>query len=301
MTGPVSAHPEQPVWDWLAAHGVPFAVPTATLVSAHGTVAPGPGRDPVCVLPGTPLVRHQLRGLAVDVARLRGATAPPTHLHAPVYDGADGLGTFHAVSEDLAQHFGPATRATAGAASNTNVYSAEWAFGLAVVALTFWPARLNEGFSTFAYPDPLRWKASSLRIEPAVMGDFSPTEAAALSTATRVGPARVPWQGPYANAAYWRRRPPGVADGVAVARDGSAVFVISERALVIPRDAVTGLSLYNLTPAKGGGGAGLRLDLAGGGGAALLDGATPFSLDDQAARLRDTLGVPLRTSTQPDA
>ena len=61
------------------------------------------------------------------------------------------------------------------------------------------------------------------------------------------------------------------------------------------------VTLYNLTPAKGGGGSELRLDLAGGGRAGLLRGSVPFALDAEAARVRDALGVPLQVHTYPDA
>ena len=288
------------MWDWLDAAGVPFAVPTATLIAQHGTSVPGPGQDPVCRLPASRVVAHQRDGLTIDTVRLHGPPAPPTALTAHVYDGADGHASFEAAVADLKQQLGPPD--AAGALVSSNVRTARWTFGLAQVDLTFWPPELNRSLGlTFAYPDPLRWKASRLEIRPAVMDPFSPAELGTLLGAAAVTGGRVVPPGPYTNAAYWRRRPVGVSDRVAVARGGRTVFVISTRALVIPARDVSELSLSNLTPARGSGGAALRLGLANGGGVSLLDADAPFALDAQAEQLSRALGVPLTASTMPDA
>ena len=116
--------PEQPVWDWLAARGVPFDVPTATLIALHGTSVPGPSPDAVCRLPGTRVVRHQLHGLEFDTERLCGPPAPPASLTARVYDGADGHATFEAAAADLAHQLGPPEKP--GPYPASNVRTGRW-------------------------------------------------------------------------------------------------------------------------------------------------------------------------------
>ena len=234
----------------------------------------------------------QLHDLGFTAAWLHGPLAPPTRLGTRIYDGADGVASFSAARDGLARALGAPDEP--GLLDPANVRQSVWTFGLASVSLTFWPRELNRD-TVYAWPDPLRWKATKLTIVPAWMDALSGGERRELAGADRVEAGFVVPPYAHAYAAYWRRRPRELRDGVAVGP--KHVFVVSKRCLVIPRAAVTAVWLLRLVPGRFGGQSDLALALGDDDRIPLLRESGSEALGATAARLGERLGVPVTETT----
>ena len=291
---------EAPVWDWLAAHGVPYDATVAAVVERYGYASAGPDGHPRCLVrDARDVVPGQVDPVEASVGP--DSAFPPTLFYARAYDGHDPEGTYRRASRALVETLGPG-RSSGGA----NVLGLEWAFGLAGVSLTLFPRRLNEWpRATFAWDDPLRWKATALRVVPGIVADLAPSEAALLTRVERVGAGRLPFEsGPGSAPPHWRRRPPAVAEGVYVAPEGQALAVVRDRVHLISAEAVERVELWNVTPGRGGGGAYLDVVLRSDGPRParlpLLQGYRAGDLDAVADDLAAKTGAPLDTETYPD-
>ncbi len=290
---PNSSEPERRVWDWLAAHDVPFGEPVPDLVARFGTDADQPSGEPLCRLASArPLVPDQLVPLAFHPLREPGPPAPPHHLQTTVYDGRDARASFDAASRRLTEALG---RGLNGKASN--VLSRIWTRGLAEVRLTWWPSERNAEF-TYAYPDPLRSLASQLDVEPGAVPSLSAAEAEALAAAQRLSGVRASfWAANRAYAAHRRRPPEGVGPGVYVGAE--TAFVLAgrpdrDRLVAVPRVDVEAVTWVDVAPARFSGSSAVVLGVAGGARVEVATGAFG-ALRGVAEALAAWAGAPLDT------
>ena len=280
----LAGDPERRVWGWLDRHGVPFREATDRLADLHGTNAEQPSGRPLCALRSSRDVVPGQRGpLAFEPGMEAGPPAPPRRLWTSVYDGESPEASFHGAARALRRALGPGQD---DGASNTLGHV--WTHGLAEVRLTLWPRDLNRG-SQYAYPDPLRFKASVLSVEPGWVEALRDDERAAMKRAERLHREAPRWSA-NAPAAHWRRRPLGARDGVHLA--SGTVFAVGDRVLAIGREHVAAVTWLDIRPGKGGGGSSVILETAHGARISVADGAHG-ELRSLAERLAEWAGVDL--------
>jgi hypothetical protein len=310
--------PEARLWDHLDRLGVPFRQSKGALIAAYGSVPVGWTTDlDDCILPGKPLLPGA-SPLSFNCWVSQDPRPVPHYLSAcfrkpptlikRIFSGRRAELAFGEVKRALTRDLGEPT-----ASSVSNTVACHWDFGLARVAATCFPPRLQRDFgpNRRLALDQEAAHEVSIAVEPAWTPDpdadqkqwlatFVPLQALAPSAVPR---RYLPWF-------RWQRatdnRP---ATGYGCSVDGCGfVIVDGDFAITVPINQISAVRRDVLTPAKGGGGVMLGIDYAlpdqGSRQPYAVDvqqvGYHPDALKSEAEVLSRVLGVPLRESQQAD-
>ncbi|WP_298261681.1 hypothetical protein [uncultured Litoreibacter sp.] len=310
----VTAPPEAPLWSQLDACGIPFRDPLGDWVSNLHLTASGwcDGLDQ-CVPNATrPFIPSLDVALHAQVLAQSDMEAPPLYLCGAVQKLGDHRLNYARSISELSRLFGKGAEV-----SVSNTVAREWRFGLARLRCTVFPPDkgLNIGPNERHERFPNTVEEASITIETGWRPSLSQREADICAQAVNLWALPDASQRPPAAVALtkhsrdWPLARPPLSQGIAVTPQNDVLMVRASGVVdVFLAGQITSLTLDRLTPARGGAQAQLAANTAKTCRdgivdhpqvIASIDGAID-GLDRCAADLASKLGVPLKTTTQPN-
>jgi len=308
---------EQPLYDLLDAHGIPFRSPMADLLATHSSYESRWARGvTVCEIADAKPVIDGLVGPVKFTWNERSSisrAAWPQVFRSYVRRSADARANFSWAEERLVRLFGDGEDT-----SLVTTKARRWQFGEATVTASAFPADLKDPKMTGSNNRHKKIKGSAtecaIRITPMWAPLPTPEEHVAIETYVPVWPLPVRHMPAWGTAAttLTSRWYPAAANelAVGVGFDPATRFLVKvmshrpERVSIAPVAQIATVQCDHILPAKGSGGSRLyveitqpdvgpeRLDVA--------SGDKPGDLNDLAAELGQRLGVPVNTNEYQD-
>lgn len=313
-TGPLD---DTPIHRLLDAKGVPWRAARGDLAQRYGVrTDPAYGWPVIPIETPEPLIDGLIQPLHAQAFETLSPRAPASELFAVAWSGNDARRNIREAAAQLSAHLGPAR-----VERQYNTMHAKWRFGRAGVELTVWPRDL-QNVDVGQWPahekDPRLATGCHLQIRTGLRPPPSDAERAWLDSLVEI--ERIAPQGQYTpdfqrlayaapNLLEFIRDPQGYEHLTGLlgrSADGEGLILCDAQLYVVPFADVIGLKLDGLMPSRGPGGAWLYLVVATHEPdepekqITIREANAVGDLDETAARLAKTLGVPLTVAEPGD-